>query len=647
MNQFSHLFQPAKIGSLELKNRMIMAPVTSLYATEKGEVTDRMIDFFVERAKGGVAMIVVEATFVHPGGKRINKCLYVYDDKYIPGLEKLTRKVRDAGAKIFLQLSHGGRECAHSITGEQIVAPSAIPSPYRGVVKGLEMPKELTKQEIKGLVNDFADSAERALKAGFDGIELHGAHGYLISQFLSPYANRRTDEYGGDIHNRTRFVEEIIEETKSRLPDYPLVVRYNGEDRVSGGNTIEDGKAIGRLLEKSGADAIHITAGFHESRPYGPVPNMSVGKLCYTHLAAQIKPEVSFPVVAVGRITEPEEAERILQENKADFIALGRALIADPEFPNKAFRGELDEIRKCVGCNQGCIDMCHKSLPITCMYNPAAGREKEAAISPAATRKKVAVIGGGPAGMEAAAVAALRGHDVELYEAQDSLGGQFKAAPIPPTRQELRNVIDYLKRQLKKHGVKVHLNTEVDEALANNLQADVVIFATGARPVIPEFLKENDNVFAAQDVLMNKTDLGKGRVAVIGGGLVGCETADFLAERGNEVTLFEMLPDICPDAGKATSVYLQDKLRDLRVDIKTGAKVKKIDGNTISYEHEGKEGKLAGVDAIVIAMGYAPNRKLQGLFDNSKAEYFEIGDCKKVADAMEGIHSGFWLAVSL
>jgi len=644
MTQFHHIFQPGNIGTVELKNRLIMAPITALYATEQGEVSDQAIDFFVERARGGVGMIIVEATFIHPGGKRIHNCFYIYDDKYISGLEKLATAVKKAGAKIFIQLSHGGRECVSEITGHPIVAPSPIASPYRGIAKGVELPGELTKTEIAGLVSDFSKGAERAQRAGFDGIELHGAHGYLITQFLSPYSNKRTDEYGGDIYGRLRFLEEIVASIKTNVKDFPIIVRFNGEDSIPRGNTIEEGKIIARRMEEKGAHALHVSSGFHESRPYGPVPNMSVGKMCYVALAEQVKSSVDIPVIAVGRITLPQEAEQILFEGKADFIALGRPLLADQDFPNKARRGDLEDIRYCVGCNQGCIDKCHKLQPISCIYNPTVGKEKQANIEPAKTPRKIAVIGGGPGGMEAAHVAAMRGHHVDLYEKSDSLGGLLKMAVMPPTRGELNQIVRYLKHQLDKWHVEVHLNTEVDEAFLKDLQTDVIILATGSRPASLPVSIETEHFFTAEDVLQGRLLVEKGQLAVIGGGLVGSEAADFLGEQGHRITLFEMLDDICMDTGTATRVYITDKLNSLGVDVKTGMKVKKIHGDKIYCEHGGTETVFSGMDAYVLATGYVPDRRLKKGLMESKKEVYVIGDCKEVATALESIHEAFWLA---
>lgn len=644
MTHFPSIFQPGKIGHSEIKNRLVMAPITALYATQQGEVSDRVIDFFVERARGGVGMIIVEATFIHPGGKRIHNCLYIYDDKYISGLEKLAGAVKEAGAKIFIQLSHGGRECASEITGHPIVAPSPVASPYRGIAKGEELPRELTKTEIAGLVGDFCKGAQRAQKAGFDGVELHGAHGYLITQFLSSYSNKRTDEYGGDIYGRLRFLEEIVSSIKTEVKDFPMIVRFNGEDGIQGGNTLEEGKIIARRMEQTGAHALHVSSGFHESRPYRPIPNMSVEKMCYVPLAEQVKSAVDIPVIAVGRITLPQEAEQILLQGKADFIALGRPLLADQDFPNKAMKGDLEDIRYCVGCNQGCIDKCHKLQPVSCIYNPGVGREKEAEIKPAKTPRKIAVIGGGPAGMEAAYVAAMRGHHVTLYEKSGALGGQLNIAVIPPTRGELKYIIRYLEYQLGKWHVDVHLNTEIDKDFLKNPQADVIVLATGSRPLSLPIPIETENCFMAEEALRAPLPVEKGRLAVIGGGLVGCETADYLGEQGHRITLFEMLDDICMDTGTATRVYLTDKLSSLGVEINTRMKVKKIHGDKIFCEQDGKETVFSGMDAYVLAAGYEPDQSLKQALTASGKEVYEIGDCKEVANALEGIHQGFWLA---
>lgn len=647
MNPFNHVFRTGTIGKIEVKNRLLMAPMTTLYATNESEVTDRMIDYYVERANGGVGAIIVEATYIDPGGQRFSNNLAIHDERFLPGLGKLADRVKQAGAKIFIQLCHGGRECVSSVTGQPLVGPSAIPSPYRGIAQGAETPKALTKGEIRDIIENFFRGAERAQRSGFDGIELHGAHGYLISQFLSPYCNKRTDEYGGDIDGRTRFVGEILDLIKKRLPDFPIIVRFNGEDAVPGGNTIEDTGKIAAILAQKGADVLHISSGFHESRPYRVVPNMSVKKMCYAPLAAQIKQTVHIPVITVGRITEPVEAESVLREGTADFVALGRALIVDPQFPHKALTGKINDIRKCLGCNQGCIDMCHKKLPITCVYNPAVGAEKEAQMRAAENPKRVAVLGGGPAGMEAAYISAKRGHKVDLYEKKELLGGQLRAAIIPPTRGEISSVIGYLEDRLRKWNVNIHLNTEVNKHFLMDLQADEMIMATGSDPILPEFPRSDHDVFMAEDVLLSKVKPKEGRVAVIGGGLVGCETADFLAEQGNSVVLFEMLDEICGDAGTATRVYLYDKLKALKVVLLTGARVVKIEDKTIHYHKDDVQTSLSDVDATVISVGYKPNRGLKDVLDRKGIQYHQVGDCREVGNALESIHNAFWAALEI
>lgn len=646
MNDFSNIFRPGKIGNLELKNRLVMSPMVTLYATKEGEVTDRMIDYYVTRAKGGIGLIIIESAFLK-GGQRGYNNLCIYDDKFLFGLERLAHHIKSAGAKVFIQLNHGGRECSSNITGQQIVAPSPLTSSYRmAMIEGTEVPKQMDQKEIEDVINDFCLGAERAQKAGFDGIELHGAHGYLIGQFLSPYSNGRSDKYGGDIYGRLHFLEGIIDSIKDKLGDFPISVRMNGEDAVPSGNSIKEAQIIAGKLEQKGVQALHVSSGFHESRPYRIVPSMAVGKRCYAHLAAQVKSQVRIPIIAVGRITKPTEAEQVLAEGMADFIALGRALITDPEFPNKTLKGELGDIRTCIGCNQGCIDMVHKAQSVTCIYNPSVGRERESDIRVSKISKKIDVIGGGIAGMEAAYILAMRGHKVDLYEKSAALGGQVRIAAIPPTRQEISHVAEYLEYQLKKWNVQVHYGKDINEDFFEAWRSDVIILATGSLPNYPDLPGfSGENILMAEEILQGKFRIGKGLTAIIGGGLVGCETADYLGEQGNRTVIFEMLGDICIDAGRATRIYLIDKLKKLDVRIVADAKVTKIENDKLYYEQKGEVGVFSGINRFVIAMGYCPNSILKKSLDGRNIKYYELmGENNNI---LQAIHNAFWVAMSI
>src|SRR4030043_316065 len=372
------LFEPIKIGELELKSRIIMAAMVTNFASREGFVAGRLIDYHVNIAKGGCALNVTESSHVSLEGKRIIDGLGAYDDKLIPGYRRLTDAVHGVGGKISLQIFHGGRECSSEITGLQPIGPTNLVSRYRAITKKIEVPREMTLEEIEAMVSKFGDAGRRAREGGFDGVEIHGAHGYLITQFLSRYSNKRTDRYGGDAVGRSNFLREIIRDVKKKAgEDFPVLVKLNIHDYVEGGITPDEAKVTARLAAEEGANAIIASVGLHESRPYMMIPPMSIPEFVNIHLSALVKENVDIPVATIGRIIEPVRAAKVIEEGKADLVALGRGLLSDPEWPKKTQEGRFDDIRECIGCNQGCIDTPHRMKPFTCLQNPEIGREGE------------------------------------------------------------------------------------------------------------------------------------------------------------------------------------------------------------------------------------------------------------------------------
>jgi len=638
------LFEPIKIKSLKLKNRIMMAAMVTNFATREGYVTERLKAYHARIARGGCGLNVTEDAYVSVDGKRIINCLGAYDDKLIPGLKSLTEAVHQEGGKISLQIFHGGRECSSEITGFQPIAPSNLISRFRGFTRKVEIPREMSIEEIEIIVSKFGDAAKRAKESGFDAVEIHGAHGYLISQFLSPYSNKRTDRYGGDVVKRATFLLEIIQDIRKKVgSDYPIFLKMNINDYVEGGITPEEAKLTAILAEEAGVDVIIASVGFHESRPYKIVPTMSLPKFLNVELAALIKKNVSVPVATVGRIIDPIKASRVISEGKADLIVLGRALLSDPDWPKKALEGRFDDIRECIGCNQGCIDNIHKMKPLSCLQNPEVGREKEFEIRKSDQPKKVTIIGGGPAGLEAARVAALRGHQVTIYEKERELGGLIRIGKIPPHRDELGKVVDYLVRQVKKLQITIKLGKKVNSSIIDDLKDDVIILATGAIPLIPKIkgIRQKHVVFA-MDVLSGKVSIGK-KAVIIGAGLVGLETADFLIERGKEVIILEMLDTIAKDTGNANRIYFEDKFSEKEVEIVLNAKAIEIDEEGVTYIQKGWIKKILKVDSIVIATGAIPNNSLYNSLKRKKM-VFAIGDCVKARNAMEAIFEGSKIA---
>lgn len=639
---FQKLFEPGRIGEMELKNRIVMPAMGTNLATWDGYVTEQMKDYYEERAKGGVGLVIVEVTCVAPPtGKTVPCQLLIDDDKFIPGLSELAEVIHRHGAKAALQLMHAGRAAKSKITHTQPVAPSAIPMPFAlGAGYEGEMPRELTVDEIKDLVGKFGKAAQRAKRAGFDGVEIHSLGLYLVAQFLSSASNKRQDDYGGELKNRARFLLDIIKAIKEAAgQDYPawcrLTVREFG---IEGGITLEEGQEVARKAQEAGADAIHVTVMAWGVSPRARPPTAEPpGNM--VPFAEAVKKVVTVPVIAVGRIN-PELGEKVLQERKADFIAIGKGLITDPELPRKSASGRIDEIRPCIGCLR-CIDnILHKDGVVQCTVNAAAGKEREYQLRPVEKSKEVLVVGGGPAGMEAARVAALRGHRVTLYEKQAKLGGQLLQAIVPPHKSNLVGLIDYLATQMVRQGVKIELGIEATPELIEEAKPEVVLLATGVTPLIPEIPGiHRPNVVTAQKVLEGE-EVGE-RIVVIGGDLVGCETAEYLAERDKKVTIVEILTDVATRVISALRGLLLSRLAARGVTILTGVKDEELTDRGLAITTKEGEKQLIEADTVVLAAGAKPNKVLLPALRGKISEIYSIGDCVEPRDIFEAIADGY------
>lgn len=640
--RFEKLLSPGAIGTMKLRNRIVMPPMVRNYATPDGIATRQLIDHYALRAKGGVGLTIVGATFVHPAGRlQRHQQLGIHDDRCIPRLSDLAEAVKEWGSKIAIQLHHAGRQTTTSFTGMPVVAPSAIPCPVTG-----GLPRELTLEEVAELVEAFAQAASRAKQAGFDAIELHGAHGYLLNQFLSPNTNRRTDKYGGDINGRMTIVLEIVRRARELVGnDFPIIVRLNGKDLVDGGLELNESKQVAQRLQTAGVDALHVTTGTYEAklnpRVTRNVASMYEPRGYLVGDAEQIKNAVSLPVIAVGSIT-PEMGEEILQQGKADFIAMGRALLADPELPNKLARGEPENIRPCIRCNEMCGRL---SLGVRCTVNAEVGFESYKMI-PAQKRKKVLIVGGGAAGMEAARVSALRGHDVTLYEKNEKLGGHLIEATVPSFKEDLRNYKDWLIEQTKKLGVKIELGKEFTPQLVEDTKPDALIVATGSnvyRPDVPGINKPV--VTTAVDILLGKAEPGN-KTIMAGGGVIGCETALYLAQQGKKVTIVEMLPEIATDVPTINNM-LATKLIDSGVEIRNNLEIVEItDSGVTAIDQDQNVVNVEG-DRVVLAMGLIPQAELYGELKDRVHEVYMIGDCVEPRRVGEATRDGYRIGSTL
>lgn len=663
------LFQTAVIGKLELRNRIVMTAVHLGYADETGGVTDRLIDFYEERAKGGAGLIIVGLGYSEKMGHAWPNQLAVDRDETVAGLKPLASVIHRHGAKACFQIGHGGGHCHPDIIGAAPVAPSSIE--YHGGF----IPRELSIVEIERIIENFGESARRVKDAGFDAVEVAASGGILISQFLSPLTNKRNDRYGGELKNRLRFLIEIIESVRSKTgTDYPLLVRICGSDMMPGGHTLKEQLELAEEIEKAGSDCINVNVGWEES-PY-PMLQMSVPRGAFLFLAEKIKNVVKVPVIGGIGINDPFLAEKILGERKVDLVTMCRPLIADPELPKKAMEGRFGEIRMCVACNQRCMGNLAKRPPepVACLVNVRAGRERQLAIQPATKQKKVMIVGGGPAGMEAARVAALRGHNVQLHERGTSLGGQLNVAVLPPGKSDLGLIARFYSHQLPKVGVKVRLRSNVSKEMVRTEKPDAVVIATGSRPSIPSVPGfGRANVVTAEEVLTEKMQTGV-NVIIIGGGATGCETALFLAKqgasspeaalfmattgilpckealaltRGNKsVTLIEMLSRIAIGMTASMRFTLLQELRHYGVRMLTNAKAEEITAKGVVYSNGGTR-QLLKADTVINALGYRSDRELFQNLEGELSEVYLIGDSKEPRSAAEALEEGFMAGLQL
>ena len=646
MMRLQKLFEPTKIGAMTVKNRIVMPAMGTDFGTQDGFVSPKLVDYYEERAKGGVGLIIVENTSVdYPRGKAMPNQISIDHDKYLEGLSGLARAIKRGGSRSAIQLEHGGRDTNSAITGQQPVGPSASLS------QAGEPVKELSVAEIEELVERHVEAAVRAKKAGFDGVEIHGANGHLLAQFLCPGLNQRGDQYGGSLENRARFLLEVIRACRAAVgPDYPLWCRINAaEYGIEPAIDYAQAAQVACWAEEAGVDAVNVSA-------YGYGAQFAI--LCPgvpgLHLmgAAQVKRNVSVPVIAVGRIL-PELGEWALREGIVDMVAMGRALIADPYLPKKAAEGRPEDIVPCIGCLE-CLETSIQDIieaivnpggpnqaGVRCSVNPTLGRERECRITPASAPKRVVIVGGGPAGMEAARVASLRGHDVTLIEKDAQLGGLLRAAAVPPHKEAISLLIEYFETQMNKLGVKVELGKEATMAGIAAVRPDVVIWAAGTTPLILDIPGINrSKVVSAVDVLSGRAAVGN-TVTIIGAEGIGCETANFLANRGGKITIVEVKERPLTKEGPIITTRLLEDLAREKVEVLTGVKYEGSDRNGPIVKTEAGEFRTLYADTYVMAVGARSNFGLVSALKEEFKNVYVIGDSTEPRRIHDAITEGF------
>ncbi len=666
--KFVKLFEPITINSLVIPNRIVM-PSMGLGYTRDYTLTDQFKDFYRERARGGVGLMTLGPVAID----EVGSAPYMpglFDDRFVEPLREFMDELhRETEVKVATQLMHLGRAAFSFMTGKQIIAPSPVPSKLSG-----ETPREMTREDIETVQEAYVQAARRAKEAGFDYVEILACTGYLISQFLSPVTNLRTDEYGGPIENRMRFGLEVIRRVRAEVgEDYPVGIRVAGSDYIEGGHTNRESALFAAEAEKAGADAVNVTGGWHET--YIPQLTTNVPPGAFVYLARGIKEHVNVPVFASNRLGDPVLAERVLRSGACDMVCWGRPLIADPELPNKAREGRLDEIVPCLACNQGCFDSIFAGTFVTCVMNPRVGREGSLRVTPAETPRKVFVAGGGPAGMECALTAAQAGHDVTLYEREPVLGGQVNLAKVPPGKKEFQRLIDSMAGRMKRYGVKVVLGTPLTPEKVAEERPDVVVVASGAEPLeiqVPG--SDKPHVVCAWDVLREEVaEIGR-NVVIVGGSATGCETAHYLASLdlpppevftflmshaaekpeeadrllhrpGRKITIIDMVERLAANVGRSARWPLRKSLKMLGVEMRPLTRLVEILDDAVVVEREGKRETLPA-DTVVMAVGARSADDLSARLPEG-VRVITIGDAKEPRKLTEAIREGFEAALEI
>lgn len=640
--KFDNMFSPIKIGNMEVKNRFVVPPMGNNFANTDGTMSEQSVAYYGARAKGGFGLITIEATVVHEDAKGGPRKPCLYNDSTIESFKKVMDACHAEGAKVSIQLQNAGPDGNAKNAGAPIEAATAIASKC-----GKDIPEAVPTAKVYQLVEGYKQAARRAMEAGADAVEIHMAHGYMVSSFISQRTNKRVDEFGGSFENRMRFPRLIVEAVKEAVGDrVAIIARINSADEMPGGTDVHDSAAIAAYLESIGVQCLHVSRSVHLKDEFMWAPTQTHGGFS-AELVSEIKKAVTIPVITVGRFTEPQYAELLVKEGRADLVAFGRQSLADPEMPKKALEERLEDMIPCIACLQGCVANMFKGEPICCLTNPFLGHESQG--YPAAnTKKKVMVIGGGVGGMCAAFICAERGHDVTLYEASDILGGNMRLAAFPPGKGDIVNMIRAYIVRCEKAGVKIVMNQAVDTDFIKAENPDTVVVASGSKTLIlPIPGIENEAIIHGSDLLDGKCAAGK-KVLVVGGGMVGCETAAFLGEREHDVTVIEFRDECGADMIHEHKVYVMQDFKEYGIDQITSAKVVEFFEDGVAYESpDGVRHEVRGYDSVVLSMGFRNYNPFADQLDELGKETVIIGDATRARRALDATKEAYDAAMHI